>query len=245
MSTSTTETITSSAATVNDPLVSRRNACTTATMGFGYENEVAITMARGFMEDPLMNALAPEPALRRVLLWCFFTSYFPSLATSRCTVVRRCFSKEVPAMGDTKGATIWATAPHNTFQEIWIFLTLGFLAWWNIGLKGLILVLRNLTTFSYVASCEARIMGKDSNYMKLIAIAVDPSMRSGGLGSLVIQPELDLADSKNLPCYLESSNLKNLTFYKRAGFEVVETIKLFGVPITLMKRPRASDRKSL
>ncbi|KAH3765811.1 hypothetical protein Pelo_2346 [Pelomyxa schiedti] len=221
-----------------EPRNTMRDYCTTGIMGFGFQNDVAVTMSRGFMDDPFVGALIPDTSVRRLFLWCFFTSYFPSWLTGRKTMVRRCFSREMPAMGDTKAATIWFL----TSFEIWSLITMAFLAWWNIGMKGLLILLRVLSCFSRAGDCEARIMGKGTKYMKLIAIAVDPSMRNGGLGSLVIQPELDTADSQNLPCYLESSNLKNLTFYKRAGFEVVETITAFGVPITLMKRPKASER---
>ncbi|KAH3766843.1 hypothetical protein Pelo_1291 [Pelomyxa schiedti] len=229
-------------ASVGEPRQRMRDSCSTATLGFGYQNDVAVTMARGFMEDPLASALVTDPNTRRIFLWCFFTAYFPAWMTGRKTAVRRCFSRESPAIGDTKAATIWATSHLNFFQELWLVFTVACLVWWNIGIKGVFLVFRVISAVALSDECEVRIMGKGTKYMKLIAISTDPAMRNGGLGSLVIQPELDAADAQNIPCYLESSNLKNLTFYKRAGFETVETLKVFGVPVTLMKRPRVSER---
>ena len=54
-------------------------------------------------------------------------------------------------------------------------------------------------------------------------------------------PMLELCDRERLPAYLESSNIKNVPFYQRHGFEVQEEIQVAeGGPIlrTMYRKPR-------
>ena len=51
-----------------------------------------------------------------------------------------------------------------------------------------------------------------------------PSRQGQGLGSGILRPVLDEADADGLPCYLESSNPRNVSLYLRHGF--VETGEL-------------------
>ena len=47
-----------------------------------------------------------------------------------------------------------------------------------------------------------------------------------GLGSALITEGLARADEANCPCFLDTSEERNLTFYQRAGFSVVGTALL-------------------
>jgi predicted N-acetyltransferase YhbS len=51
-------------------------------------------------------------------------------------------------------------------------------------------------------------------------LGVEPSQQGRGLGGVLMQPILARADAEGVPCLLESMNERNLTFYKRHGFEV-------------------------
>jgi hypothetical protein len=44
------------------------------------------------------------------------------------------------------------------------------------------------------------------------------------VGAALLQPALDLADRDGVPAYLESSKERNVPFYARFGFEVVEEL---------------------
>ena len=50
---------------------------------------------------------------------------------------------------------------------------------------------------------------------------------SGKVGSKLIRFGIERAEKAGVPCYLESSNVKNISFYKRHGFEVIEELYLF------------------
>ena len=58
----------------------------------------------------------------------------------------------------------------------------------------------------------------------LNVVSTLPSQQGRGLGSAVLAPVLDDADDNGWPCYLESSNPRNISLYLRHGF--VETGQL-------------------
>lgn len=74
----------------------------------------------------------------------------------------------------------------------------------------------------------------------LPVLGVDPSRHGKGLGSALMKYVLDQCDRDNKPAYLESSNPRNIPFYKRHGFEVLGTIpagKSLSV-FPLLRKPR-------
>lgn len=60
----------------------------------------------------------------------------------------------------------------------------------------------------------------------LVMVAVDPEFQSRGLGTALVKEGLARADRANCPCYLETSEERNLAFYQRLGFVVVEAAAL-------------------
>ena len=57
-------------------------------------------------------------------------------------------------------------------------------------------------------------------HVYLAVVGVREEGRGQGLGSALIAPGLQHADSLGLPCYLESSNELNVPLYERHGFKV-------------------------
>jgi len=60
----------------------------------------------------------------------------------------------------------------------------------------------------------------------LMIVGVDPELQGRGLGTALVKEGLARADQANCPCYLEPSEERNLAFYERHGFLVVETATL-------------------
>jgi GNAT superfamily N-acetyltransferase len=77
-------------------------------------------------------------------------------------------------------------------------------------------------------------------HLYLAVLGVDPERQGEGIGSQLIQPGLDLCDSERLPAYLETGKERNLAFYGRHGFAVVDRLELpKGPPIWfLWREPR-------
>jgi len=72
----------------------------------------------------------------------------------------------------------------------------------------------------------------------LAVLGVRREARGPGLGSALLTPGLARADVEGLPCYLESSNPRNVSLYERHGFEVTAEHWLPDGPVlTYMWRP--------
>ncbi len=73
-----------------------------------------------------------------------------------------------------------------------------------------------------------------------------PDHQRRGLGSLLVAPAIERADEDGLACYLETSDPRNVAFYQRFGFEVVDDALALvpgGSTHVPMRRPvRGSDR---
>jgi GNAT superfamily N-acetyltransferase len=78
-------------------------------------------------------------------------------------------------------------------------------------------------------------------HMYLAVLGVDPARQGEGIGSAVIRPGLELCDRERLPAYLETGKERNLAFYGRHGFAVVDELHLpAGPPVWfLWREPRA------
>jgi GNAT superfamily N-acetyltransferase len=55
----------------------------------------------------------------------------------------------------------------------------------------------------------------------LLVLGIDKDRQGMGLGGAIIQPTLERADRERLPCYLETMKERNVTFYRKHGFDVV------------------------
>jgi GNAT superfamily N-acetyltransferase len=77
-------------------------------------------------------------------------------------------------------------------------------------------------------------------HLYLAVLGVDPARQGEGVGSQLIQPGLELCDRERLPAYLETGKERNLAFYGRHGFTVLDELHLpKGPPVWfLWREPR-------
>ena len=72
----------------------------------------------------------------------------------------------------------------------------------------------------------------------LSLVGTDPAHQGKGVGSALLQPVLRRCDQERMPAFLESSKEKNLPFYQKHGFEVVDALEIRDGPrIFTMLRP--------
>jgi ribosomal protein S18 acetylase RimI-like enzyme len=71
-------------------------------------------------------------------------------------------------------------------------------------------------------------------------IAVDPAHQGKGHGDALMRHALELIDREEAPAYLESSNPRNIPFYRRHGFEELGTIQAGSSPtlVPMLRRAR-------
>jgi len=71
-------------------------------------------------------------------------------------------------------------------------------------------------------------------------IGVDPAQQGKGHGAALLQHALISCDRDHTLAYLESTNSKNISLYKRHGFELLGTIQVGTSPplFPMLRRPR-------
>ncbi len=62
-------------------------------------------------------------------------------------------------------------------------------------------------------------------------IAVDPAYQNKGYGAALMAHALERCDRDHLPAYLESTNPKNISLYRRHGFEAVAEVQVGSSPV--------------
>ncbi len=74
-------------------------------------------------------------------------------------------------------------------------------------------------------------------------IAVDPVRQGRGVGAALLRFATKWCDGEDLPAYLESSNPRNISLYRRFDFDIIGTIRSGDSPTLFpMLRKRRSDR---
>jgi GNAT superfamily N-acetyltransferase len=71
-------------------------------------------------------------------------------------------------------------------------------------------------------------------------IAVDPAYQGKGHGDSLMAYALARCDGDKLPAYLESTNSRNMSLYRRHGFEALGTIQVGSAPpiVPMLRRAR-------
>ena len=71
-------------------------------------------------------------------------------------------------------------------------------------------------------------------------IGVDPAHQGKGCGAALMTYALQECDRHHSPAYLESTNPRNVSLYRRHGFEVLGTIQVGGSPplVPMLRQPR-------
>lgn len=71
-------------------------------------------------------------------------------------------------------------------------------------------------------------------------IGVDPAQQGRGCGDALMSYALARCDRERVPAYLESTNPRNMSLYRRHGFEPLGTIQVGSSPplVPMLRKPR-------
>lgn len=165
--------------------------------------KIAVALARAFDDDPVATYIFPDDAKRPRGLERFFR-----LQLGR-TFLRR---GEAYTM-DCHGGAFWLppSSPRPGLRELLEQLPMVT-----------ILGRRLLPTLRLIGLMEAN--HPKSMHYYLGTLGTDPAFQGRGIGSAMLQPVLERCDAEAIPAYLESSNAKNVPFYRHHGFEVTSEI---------------------
>jgi ribosomal protein S18 acetylase RimI-like enzyme len=183
---------------------------------------MAAQLARTFLDDPISCHVFRNEARRQAGL----RAYFRTQMKADYLPFGGCYTTD-----DYAGSAIWAPAGKPLQAGLAGILTL---------LPVLPYVAANLpATLRMLASIESRHPHEPHWYLASLGTAVE---RQGqGVGGALMRPVLEHCDAEGIPCYLESSKQRNLPFYRRHGFEVVEEMELPGdgpTVWTMWREPR-------
>ncbi len=77
-------------------------------------------------------------------------------------------------------------------------------------------------------------------------VAVSPHFQGQGIGCTMLAAFCERIDQEHTLAYLETDTFKNVGFYQRFGFRVIEQAAVLGIPNWFMSRPPTDyQRKSL
>ena len=88
---------------------------------------------------------------------------------------------------------------------------------------------------------EERHLREPHFYVRTVGVRTEKQGR--GVGSALMQPTLQRADSAGLPTYLEASSERSAALYERLGFAHIDVLELpdDGPPLWRMRRPPAAS----
>jgi len=175
---------------------------------------MAAQLAKTFFDDPVTSHIFRNPSRRMAGL----RAYFRTQMKADYLPFGGCYTTDGYA-----GSAIWAPAGKPLQAGLSGILTM---------LPVLPYVAANLrTTLGLLALVESKHPRQPHWYLASLGTAVE--LQGKGVGSALMRPVLTHCDAEGLPCYLESSKERNVPFYRRHGFEVVEALPLPGDGPTL------------
>lgn len=117
--------------------------------------------------------------------------------------------------------------PHRKKTRVWsIFLDIK-LAFSAIGVFRVSSILRR--------EKQIKRHHPDREFLYLWFIGVDPVRQKQGIGSRLLAHVVDISAPLRLPVLLETSALRNVTWYKKHGFEVYKTLE-FSYKLFLLRK---------
>jgi ribosomal protein S18 acetylase RimI-like enzyme len=180
---------------------------------------MAEQLATTFLDDPVIQHLFRNPARRAAGL----RAYFGTQMRADYLPFGGCYTTDGYA-----GSAIWAPAGKPLLTGLRAIVTM---------LPVLPYVAAHLaTTVRVLNLVESMHPHQPHWYLATLGTAVD--QQGKGVGGALMRPVLDHCDEEGIPCYLESSKERNVPFYRRHGFEVVQEVPLpgDGPPIWTMWR---------
>jgi ribosomal protein S18 acetylase RimI-like enzyme len=169
--------------------------------------EVSRVLARAFFDDPMTMYIVPDDEKRRRTLPWFF---------KKAAQIAGRYGEPFTTPGKVQAAALWLP-PGKTILTLPMMIRAGMAA--APFTFGLPTFMRFMGAMNRLEHLHKRDMPPDHWY--LFVLGVEPERQGQGVGGRMIQPILERADRDGLPCYLETMKERNVTFYRKHGFEVV------------------------
>ncbi|OGO52831.1 MAG: hypothetical protein A2148_06380 [Chloroflexi bacterium RBG_16_68_14] len=187
----------------------------------------AEVLGRAFLDDPLAVWIVPNEARRaRVLPWFFRIAVRYGQRHGQAHTMS----------GSMQGVAVWHPPERALASTVG---TLGAEAATLLFRLRLGELRRALTATGHLERLHKR--DAPPRHWYLAVLGVDPPYQGQGVGSALLEPILSRMDGEGLPCYTETARERNVSFYRKHGFQVIEEGNLpKGGPRywTLLREPR-------
>ena len=189
------------------PIAGGAKLTTAAQMQLAEPNDIprmATSLARAFVDDPVANWMLPR-ARRHTRMIAMFTLLLHSHVSFAATY----------STPDGVGAAVWAPPGR-----------------WRLDIDAMDASVEGYVSIfgpNLARAIEVHTMLEDNHptdppHWYLAALGTHPDWQGNGIGTALMQPVLARSDAEGLPAYLESSKERNISYYRRVGFEVTGEI---------------------
>jgi ribosomal protein S18 acetylase RimI-like enzyme len=175
-------------------------------------NSTVAALTRAFLDDPVMKWIFPDDRMRERRLPPFFASAL------RSTGLHSEGTEVVVAAGQVQGCAIWM-APGTWRPPLRRQLA---------ALPSVMFRLRSRLPVASVTYGALQRVHPERPHWYLSGIGTDPPAQGTGVGSALMRSRLVRCDAAGEPAYLESSNERNVPFYRQHGFRVTGELTIPG-----------------
>ena len=170
--------------------------------------QLARTLSRAFLDDPVTAYFMPDPATRlQELERMFELINVPKIAAPHDMMFRT---------ENYEAVALWLP-PGKTVLSLGESLRL---------LPALVSTFRRRALRGLRGMAEMDKHHPDVPYYNLHFIGTDPAHQGKGHGAALMRPLLERFDEEGVPTFLESSTRRNHSFYRRHGFELTGEFRL-------------------
>jgi ribosomal protein S18 acetylase RimI-like enzyme len=192
------------------------------------KKKAAAVIAASFFDYPMFTFYFPDPKRREVDLPWYLGN------------VLNCALRygEVYTTPELSGV-LFTLPPGHTRISLWEYILNGF---------GPTPLRMGPKKYPETDACEAfvgdvheEIMNGRPHYY-LWGLAIDPRQKRSGIGTALLQPVLEKADTEKMPFYLETHDERNVAYYQRFGFTLARAtvIPKYGLDVYCMVRETAT-----
>jgi ribosomal protein S18 acetylase RimI-like enzyme len=183
-----------------------------ATLSEGELSDAARVASRAFLDDDYFSFLFPNDDVRsRVLPMIFRTQLKHIGPKGHVNIVR-------DEHGDIVGVSAWM--PPNSFPPS-LRVQLAQLPG---SLRAFYRQLHALKVVGIYLRALLKVHPKEPHWY-LMLLAVEPHAQRRGVGTMLVEHGLGLADLEGVSAYLETQKEENLSYYRRFGFDLSETLR--------------------
>ena len=175
-----------------------------------YIDKACKVAGRAFQNDPVIKLTYPNEKERKQKAQYFFEMVY------RYGIK---YGEVYATSNNLEGISVWIP-PNRVFASIWDMIKCGALR--VLRKSGLKAMKRGMPVMKYMESAHKRLVKFDHWYLQ--ELMVKPEEQGKGYGSLLLKTMFKKIDSEGLPIYVDTNNEKNIPFYQKHGFEILEHV---------------------